>query len=280
MECPSITAWRVARHRARHQLLEKGAVFADPLAVLISDGDSAQPGMEEDAPGEKNFRLFMAIRSRIAEDRLAAAVRRGVPQAVVLGAGLDTLGLRSPHGKDGLTVFEVDRPAMQDWKRGHIARLGIAAPDTLTFVAADFERDDLVDCLVHAGFDPDRPAFFSWLGVVPYLGRDSIEKTLRFVATIPDAEIVFDYGEPVENYAGDRRKLMEERAHFVSSVGEPWLSRFTPADMHDILRKAGFNHVTDYDRAGISAYFGWPVRQPMSGAGPHVIDACMDGYEM
>ncbi|MDE5060732.1 SAM-dependent methyltransferase [Wolbachia endosymbiont of Drosophila nikananu] len=271
--CPSVTAWRVARHRAKHQLLENGAVFSDPLAIPILGEHVGILAAESDAVGEKNFRLFMAIRSRIAEDRLAKAVQRGVRQAIVMGGGVDTFGLRNPHKSSGLAVFEVDRPIMQDWKRRHLAQIGLSAPASLTFVPVDFEQDSLNSCLVSAGFDPTQPAFFSWLGVVPYLTQESIENTLRFVASIPSSEIVFDYGEPIENYEGSHRTLMEERNAFVASVGEPWLSRFNPDEMHAILRKCRLNNFTDYDRVGISSYFGWPTKETNSKASPHVIDA-------
>ncbi|KXV68809.1 SAM-dependent methyltransferase [Acetobacter malorum] len=272
-KCPSVTAWRVARHRAKHQLLENGIVFSDPLAIPVLGEDAESLKAEEERSGEKNFRLFMAIRSRIAEDKLATAVQRGVQQAIIMGGGVDTFGLRNPHENSGLTVFEVDRPLMQNWKRRHLARTGLKVPESLTFVPVDFERDSLSTCLMKAGFDSTKPAFFSWLGVVPYLTRESIENTLRFVASIPGSEIVFDYGEPIENYEGQHRRLMEERGAFVASVGEPWLSRFNPAEIHAILLKAGFNNVTDYDRNGISSYFGWPAKPSNSKASPHVIDA-------
>ncbi|SAY47470.1 Putative S-adenosyl-L-methionine-dependent methyltransferase [Komagataeibacter rhaeticus] len=271
--CPSVTAWRVARHRAKHQLLENGMVFSDPLAVPVLGEDVRALAAETDAAGEKNFRLFMAIRSRIAEDKLAKAVQRGVRQAIVMGGGVDTLGLRNPHENSGLAVFEVDRPIMQDWKRRHLAQIGLSAPNSLTFVPVDFEQDSLSSCLISTGFDPTQPAFFSWLGVVPYLTHESIENTLRFVASIPGSEIVFDYGEPIENYEGSHRKLMEERNAFVASVGEPWLSRFNPDEIHAILRKCRLNNFTDYDRVGISSYFGWPIKETNSKASPHVIDA-------
>jgi O-methyltransferase involved in polyketide biosynthesis len=47
-------------------------------------------------------------------------------------------------------------------------------PDDVTFVAIDFATTSLADAL-----RIDGPAFFSWLGVVPYLERDAIETTLR-----------------------------------------------------------------------------------------------------
>jgi len=276
MDCPSVTAWRVARHRAKHQLTEKGFVFTDPLAIRILGEDGETLSTEEDKPGEKSFRLFMAIRSRIAEDKLSQAVQRGINQAVIMGGGVDTFGLRNPHENSGLAVFEVDRPIMQNWKRQHLAQVGITPPQSLTFVPVDFEQDSLRSCLIRAGFDPNKPTFFSWLGVVPYLTHESIKNTLHFIASIPKAEIVFDYGEPIENYTGDHKKLMEERSNFVSSVGEPWLSRFNPKEMHKILKDSGFNNITDYDKDGISYYFGWPIKEKGSKASPHVIDALVN----
>ena len=75
----------------------------------------------------RDFRAFMAARSRYAEDRLAEAVARRVAQYVVLGAGLDTFAYRNPFPP--LRVFEVDFPATQEWKRALLAEAGIALPE-------------------------------------------------------------------------------------------------------------------------------------------------------
>ena len=87
---PSRTALGAAVHRAVHQTLEGGKIFADPLAVTVL-GEDARAIIAEAAadPSQRPMRLFIAARSRFAEDCLSAAVSRGVRQAVVLGAGLD-----------------------------------------------------------------------------------------------------------------------------------------------------------------------------------------------
>ena len=108
------------------------------------------------------MRLFVAARARLAEDWLAAAVRRGVRQVVVLGAGLDTFSLRNPY--PDLAVFEVDHPATQAWKRKCIANAGLAEPPATTFVPVNFERQSLADELALAGLKPAEPVFSSGLG--------------------------------------------------------------------------------------------------------------------
>src|SRR5262245_4933153 len=95
---PSKTAYRVALRRAAHQLLDHPPVFEDPFAVAIAGADAReieQDPRQHSAAG-RALRAFIAVRSRWAEDRLAAAVARGAEQYVALGAGLDTFALRNP----------------------------------------------------------------------------------------------------------------------------------------------------------------------------------------
>jgi methyltransferase (TIGR00027 family) len=113
---PSRTALGAASHRAAHQVLEQGCIFSDPLALAIlgADAQAAIAHAEADS-SRRALRLFIAIRTRFAEDALAAAVAHGVGQRVVLGAGLDTYAYCSTLSN--LRMFEVDHPATQAWKR-------------------------------------------------------------------------------------------------------------------------------------------------------------------
>ena len=265
---PSRTAFGAAVHRALHQRLEGGSVFSDPFAIPIlgRDGEAAM-ALKADAK-QATMRSFMAVRSRFAEDSLAAAVTRGVRQVVILGAGLDTFGLRNPHA--GLRVFEVDHPATQAWKRERIAEAGWTP--TFVFAPVDFERQNgLRDGLTAAGFDSDAPAFFIWLGVVPYLTKDAIGKTLDFVAGIAGSEIVFDYSEPLENYPFLRRAGVRALAARTAAIGEPWLSYFNPAEISDLLRAKGFGEIEDLGTSAIvRRFFG---REVPDTAGGHVLRA-------
>jgi methyltransferase (TIGR00027 family) len=194
---PSQTARGAAAYRAIHQTLDGGAIFRDPFASRILD-DETRATLDEIAanPTLRPWRLFIAARSRFSEDTLATSVARGVRQIVVLGAGLDTFSLRNPHAGEGVRVYEVDYPATQGWKRERLKEAGLAIPASLTFAPVDFERQRLADGLAAAGFRSDRPAFFQWLGVVPYLTREAISVTLDFIAAVPESEVVFDYAEP------------------------------------------------------------------------------------
>src|SRR5262245_12930745 len=209
---PSRTALMIARQRAAHQLLDRGSILHDPFAMKILGED--EQGVLQFAnahPLASIGRLFTAARSRIAEDALSAAVERGIRQVVILGAGLDTFALRSPHGARQIRIYEVDHPATQAWKRQRLAEAQLAVPQWLEFVPVEFERDDLGETLDGAGFQRHSPAFFTWLGVVPYLTLDSIGSTLDYMASIQSSEVVFDYMEPPQALSEEMRELVTKR---------------------------------------------------------------------
>jgi methyltransferase (TIGR00027 family) len=269
---PSRTAMAAAMHRAAHQQQENGAIFADALAVPIVGADGA---LYLDAWGtakeRRGMRLFIAARHRVAEDRLAAAVAAGLRQIVVVGAGLDTTALRGLHAEAGARYFEVDHPSTQAWKRERIAELGLTPPATLTFTPVDFEQETLGDGLAASGFDGTAPAFFLWLGVVPYLTETAIFETLGFVATVPGAEIVFDYANPPDQLDPAIRAAHQRRAARVASIGEPWLSYFDSEALAVRLNGLGTVEIDDLGPPEIQLHVFGNYDPPRARKGGHIL---------
>lgn len=271
---PSRTALMVARQRAAHQLLDHGAILDDPYAarILGEHEDSVLQGLSNH-PLASMGRLFTAARSRIAEEALAKAVERGVRQAVILGAGLDTFALRNPHASR-INIFEVDHPATQAWKRQRLLRAELAPPPWLTFVPVDFERDDLQQELSSAGFERTSAAFFTWLGVVPYLTRNAVDDTLGYIASIPDSEVVFDYAEPPEVWSEDVKAYAAARMEQLEKTNEQWVGRFEPAGVAAMVRSHGFGDMEDISFQQVVRRFGRGVqRLPTGDLGVHVVHA-------
>lgn len=236
----SRTALSSARARAVHQVADSPPVFADPLAERIVGDDGTGPPTTPGMPAE--VRLFMALRHRVAEDALRAAGRTG--QVVVLGAGLDTFAYRNRN--PALRVFEVDLPATQLWKRQRLAQAGIDVPDTVVFCPVDFAEQTLDAALVAAGFDEGAPAFFLMLGVAPYLAREVLLDTARYVAWLPaPTDLVFDYNQPISAMPPHRRPALAAQAEAMARMGEPWRSFFAPPDLAAELTGVGFDSVTD-----------------------------------
>jgi methyltransferase (TIGR00027 family) len=175
----------------------------------------------------------------------------------VPGAGLDTFAYRNPHVALGLRVFEVDHPATQEWKRGRLRTAGIEIPAELVFVAMNFERQSLAGALPSAGFRAGEPAFFSWLGVVPYLTEGAFLATMSFIAGLPPSSgVVFDYAVARHALSLREQLAFDALASRVAAAGEPFHLFFDPAALAAQVRQLGFRHLEDLDAAGInSRYF-------------------------
>jgi methyltransferase (TIGR00027 family) len=253
---PSRTALAAARHRAAHQLLEFGRIFADPLALRIlgEDGETVAREAEEN-PSARAMRIFIAVRTRFAEDALAAAVERDARQLVILGAGLDTYAYRGAL-RNSLRIFEVDHPATQAWKRRRLTEAAIPLPPGLTFAPVDFERETLAGGLDDAGFDAEQPTFFTWLGVVPYLTEEAVWSTLGFIAGLPNgAHVVFDYSDPPDSLTPEMRALHDKRAARVAELGEPWVGYFDSDKLRAALTDLGFLSIEDLGPPQIAARY-------------------------
>jgi methyltransferase (TIGR00027 family) len=250
----SKTALKVAIRRASHQLKDSPPVMHDPIAVRLIGQEHAKDLERAMHPVGRDFRAFMAARSRYAEDRLAEAVARGLRQYVILGAGLDTFAYRNPF--PNLQVFEVDFPATQAWKRDILSEARIEIPKNLTFVPLDFEHESLASGLAEAGFDSESAAFFGWLGVVPYLTLDAFRATLNSIAALPvGSGVAFDYMFPPATLTPKRRLRYDILAQRVASAGEPFQLFLTPAELEQELRNAGFCRVDQMDIDGLNALY-------------------------
>ena len=273
----SRTALGVALRRAAHQVYDaKPLVLDDPIAVPLL-GDTYAKALAESREDlhEKPsllMRAWLVARSRFAEDQLAAATKAGVRQYVVLGAGLDTFGLRNRHL--GLEVYEVDHPATQAWKRKLVESSGLAQPASLHFVAVDFETQSLHEQLKNAGLDRNVPTLFAMLGVVIYLTADAFGETLKYIAGFPEGSgVIFDYAVPRHMLPDEEIDARDELASRVESAGEPFRLFFSPEAMRTTLD--AFESIEDLDDKELNRrYFGERTDQlSLRGRSGHIIAA-------
>jgi methyltransferase (TIGR00027 family) len=237
--------WRVLFRRARRVLSKQGA----RRERLISDLD--------------------AILLRVAFiDRVI--VERAPRQVVILGAGLDTRAWRLPT-LAGASLFEVDHPATQAYKRERAHSLG-APHATPRYVALDFRRDRLGAALRAAGHDAAIATTWIWEGVIMYLDDAALRGTLAEIraASGPGSRLVAHYYEPPEREGFWRRLL---RRTVLSWFGEPWIGVRRREVMHAELREAGFELAQDADLEQQAAAVGAPPPGPTRAGVSHVVVA-------
>jgi methyltransferase (TIGR00027 family) len=253
---PSKTALSVALRRAAHQIHDSPLVFNDPIAVALLGATYAEElrrtPLRADRPFSIALRAFLVARSRYAEDNLKKAVAGGVEQYVLLGAGLDTFAYRNSYAQ--LRVFEVDHPATQQWKRELLQRNRIAIPESVTYTPVDFERHSLSSQLRDAGFNQSAPAFFAWLGVVPYLTLEAFRGTVNFISGHPPGSgLTLDYGQPRAVLPLLERLAHDSLASRVEKAGEPFRLFFTPAEI--VSEFSRFHNLEDLGAREINARY-------------------------
>lgn len=247
----SMMARAVAMSRGMHLVLDdEPKILEDTLGRALADMPDDEPGGINDLMWANKDRVGIRIlpvwRSRVTEDCLQACVRQGVKQYVMLGAGLDSFAYRRPVSLEHVSVFEIDHPASQEWKRHRLEELGVQIPENVHFVPVDFETENLVEKLKGSTFDPTLPTFFSWLGVIPYLTRQATQETLRALLTtlVGYCEITLDFVVPVETLSGVDRELIEGIMQAAEWLGEPMLRFYLPHELEATLKAVGFDTVT------------------------------------
>lgn len=251
----SATSLGVASLRAAHQVLDGEPRLLNDPVILRLLGPAFEEQLRKDpgrfqTAGSIGLRSHVLLRSRFAEDCLASAYRRGVRQYILLGAGLDTYAWRQPPEQQELRIFEMDHPATQEQKRLLLHRAGCKTPDNLFFTPIDFEHTSIAEALREQPFDPTRPCFISWLGVLVYLSMEAIDAVFDWMISLPaGSEMVLTFTQQRDHHP------LSERA---AELGEPWQTFFSPEELKEKLISRGFSSVAmlEPEDAGRMYYSG------------------------
>jgi methyltransferase (TIGR00027 family) len=210
------TALAVALGRAIETRRDDGLVD-DPYAQLFVDAVRAGDGSRTSASADEDARWapqaeYQGLRSRVFDDALTDAARSGVGQVVLLAAGLDCRALRLDWPA-GTTVYEIDQPAVLDFKDRVLDEHGADGGATRVRVRADL-RDDWPAALQAAGFDSAAPSAWLAEGLLPYLpaeAQDGLFARVRELAAPGSRLVVEDFPERAQpdDHAGSRRRITE-----------------------------------------------------------------------
>jgi methyltransferase (TIGR00027 family) len=188
----------------------------------------------------------VAVRTRYIDDLVQAALRRGVNQIVILGAGFDSRAYRI-QGIAGARVLEVDHPVTQADKRNRItSRLG-TIPSHVRFVPVDFSTETLDTVLCRAGCRGDATTFFICEGVTHYLSAEAVDAMFRSVArsSAAGSQMVFTYIHRGILDGSARFAGADQTLATVRRAGEPYKFGFDPAELPQYLAARDFLLVED-----------------------------------
>ena len=137
----------------------------------------------------------IVLRTQAIDAQLVSALEAGIDQLVILGAGLDARAWRL-EALRGVTVFEVDHPATQRYKRKRMSRK--RPPTDIRYVSVDFEKERFHNALEAAGFRSCAPCVWIWEGVAMYLPLPAVYGMLEQLTSLsaPGSELAMTYRVP------------------------------------------------------------------------------------
>jgi methyltransferase (TIGR00027 family) len=201
------------------------------------------------APVRAAFRLAHATRARLAEDAALDGLAAGRRDYVLLGAGLDTFAWRHPRASR-FTVWELDHPATQSWKRAALHRTGLGEPSHVRFVPIDLTKTAIDE------IGPPPYATWSWLGVTMYLEPRATTAILRAIAGLEaGTTLVVNFlltADELDDLAVATRSVAVTTA---AADHEPVLAAYTRGQVAELLADAGFSTVELLDAGALAGRY-------------------------
>jgi methyltransferase (TIGR00027 family) len=222
--------------------------FAEPLVravgvdffTRLASGELDPAEIDDNGEfGMRQMRDMMAVRTRFFDDFFVKATNGGIRQAVILASGLDARAYRLPWPAR-TTVYEIDQPAVIEFKTATLADLGAAPTADRRAVAIDL-RHDWPTALRKAGLDPAQPTAWSAEGLLPFLPPDAQDALLDNITALSAAgsrlatENIPDASQAVPVIA-DRMRQVTDR----------WRNHGFDVEMTDLWYDGDRNDVVDY----------------------------------
>lgn len=229
--------------------------FAEWFAIAISDEARAEIGAletpkacrdliarieaENAQPGISTHHLY---RKPWVTRHVREALSAGIEQVVILGAGLDTLSLRLEPELGGMPVFEVDTPAVIDYRRSCIEEHR-ELPKGVNLVAIDFEKEELGERLRAEGYKPQFKTLFLAEGVIEWLPEDAVQALFAFVRehSARASRFIFSFMPPSAHSDQAYAHIRADNAR----SGEVWKFALRPEALDSFLSEQEF-HLLDF----------------------------------
>jgi methyltransferase (TIGR00027 family) len=249
------------------------AVFCHAVggsAADVLDGKNPDHQLKTPDFGE-HFVNYQGARTRYFDDYFRQAAAAGVPQIVLLAAGLDSRAYRLPW-PDGTTIFELDQPQVLDFKREVLTEQGATPNAERREVAIDL-REDWPQALRDSGFDETQPSAWIAEGLLIYLPATAQEQLFTGIDVLASSgsHVAVEDGAPLPAEAF-KAAVEEERA--AQAEGDDRLffqlvynERHAPAQ--EWLGEHGWTAVAT-PLADYLQEVGRPVPGPDTDAGPMV----------
>lgn len=203
---------------------------------------SSKELLEKKLPGCIYYHL---VRTKTFDDAMLTWIKKEKnSQIIILGTGFDSRAIRFEKiiRDNNIKIYEVDLKAMLDYKKSIIQEKIRINTDHISFVACNFQKDNVVEMLSQHQFDFNKPTLILWEGVTYFLTKENIEFYIQlFKDNIKNKlKIVLDYAfrdyiEGDFNFYG-----AQELNQILIELDEPHLFGLNYREVDDFFDSRGY----------------------------------------
>jgi len=208
-----VAAGRAAATRDPRKLIDDP--FAAPLVRAVGidfftqfiDGDFDMSTLTSPSGAVMQARIDeMALRTKFFDEYFLAATEGGIRQAVILASGLDARAYRLPW-PDGTVVYEIDQPAVIEFKTSTLAGIGAQPTAQRRTVGIDL-REDWPAALRAAGFDTAAPTAWCAEGLLIYLPPQAQDLLFDNITSLsaPGSAVATEYVPGLTNFDEEKAR--------------------------------------------------------------------------
>ncbi len=241
----SVSLNRVFMRQGRDSLVKR-LIYGLPPRLMIGLMDRLY------VPGMTQHYLF---RKRWIESHLSAGLDRGVRQIILLGAGLDTLALRTAKRWPAARFLEIDLSATQRTKLAILRREGYALPGNCRFEVADLGKTPLAAVLgTDAHFDPAAPTIVILEGVLMYLTEAQVKRLFAELESLFTGSLQIVYG--ALSAPDCDRDLLRRFTRFILERGAEETKWYRPPSaMPGFMERLGFRIVATISYKALQRHY-------------------------
>lgn len=219
--------------------------FAEPLVravgidffVAMIDGTLDTSRFGDTSPERVQAMIAgMAMRTQFFDEYFVSATAGSVRQAVILASGLDSRAYRLPW-PSGTVVYEIDQPAVIDFKTGVLTDLEAQPTAERRTVGIDL-REDWPTALRRAGFDATAPTAWLAEGLLIYLPSDAQDRLFDTITALsaPGSRLATEYVPGIIDFDAEKSREM------AANLREQGLD----LDMPSLVYAGPRSHVMEY----------------------------------
>ena len=243
----------IAMHRTAESMLpEDERIFSDPYAIHFINPEILKFAAEH--PEEAKIKLEAmekmfpglgnSIRARVRffDDRVKECATSGFEQFVFIGAGYDTRALRIEALKSHVSIFEVDHPDTQNYKKERVTEFYGKLPQNVRYVPVNLETENLKESLVSYGYATDKKTLFILEGLSMYLPPEIIREIFTFISmnSQTKSRMIFDYYPESVINGSHPDEAAKNIMSFTQMMGEPLKFGIMDNKEAEFLNQYGF----------------------------------------